>query len=264
VNAHATAIVESGAQIDRSVKIGAYCFVSKNSVLGPGVHLRANVVIEGKVEVGRATEIGVGSVIQGPAVIGSNTTVFPYVIIGQAGQYPGNHNANGTVEIGNEVTLREFVVVNKSVSTLSTKIGHRCYIMARTQVDHDCVLEPFVKTATGVTLGGSVHIEEHAYLGMNAVVHQGMRIGRACMIAMNGVVKAHVPPFTTLINQRINRINAIGLRRLGASEEDIASIEAFYRGQKDNLRAGKAKDIWLEHIDSFIAQVYPERIAKFL
>ncbi|MGU3663345.1 hypothetical protein ACLBX9_04035 [Methylobacterium sp. A49B] len=261
MKAHATAIVEPGAQIDPSVTIGAFCFVSRDAVLSSGVHLHPHVVIEGKVEIGKETRIGIGAAIQGPAIIGSRTTVFPYAVIGQLGQYPERHNIDGKVEIDSEVTIREFVAINKSVLTVSTKIGRGCYIMARTQVDHDCVLEPFVKTATGVTLGGSVHIEDHAYLGMNAVVHQGLRIGRACMIGMNGVVTAHVPPFTILINRRISRVNTIGLSRIGASQADIEMIKAFYGDLKGRNETEFEMSSWTKAITAFTNRVSPEPVA---
>jgi UDP-N-acetylglucosamine acyltransferase len=163
------------------------------------------------------------------------------------------------VEIGRDATIREFVAINKPVTGTVTRVGQGGYLMARTQVDHDCVLEPFVKTATGVTLGGGVHVEESAYLGMNVVVHQGLRIGRACMIGMNGVVTAHVPPFTTLINRRVTRVNTIGLRRLGAAEADISRIEAYYRGHD---RDANLDDPWSETIRGFFARVAPAATAR--
>lgn len=262
MKAHATAVVEPGARIDPTVTIGAFCFVSQDSVLGPGVQLQSHVVLEGKIEISEGVRIGTGAIIQGPARIGPQTKIFPYAVIGELGQYPNRHDVEGAVEIDSGVVLREFVIVNKSVLIPSTRIGRGCYIMSRTQIDHDCILEPFVKAATGVTLGGSVYIEEHAYLGMNAVVHQGIRIGRVCMIGMNGAVTAHVPPFTTLINQRISRINTIGLKRIGASETDIMNIESFYLHHDRCNDRYIESNIWTDAIRLFKCQVSPDPVAK--
>lgn len=260
---HVTATIEPGARIDPSVTIGAFCVVSREAVLGPGVHLYPHTVIEGRVKIREGTHVGIGATIQGPTLVGSYTKIFPYAVVGQPGQYPDHHRMDGAVEIGSEVVIREFVAVNKPVSGPATRIGDGCYIMARAQVDHDCIIEDFVKIATGVTLGGSVHIEDHAYLGMNAVVHQGIRIGRACMIGMNGVVTAHVPPFTTLINRRISRINSVGLARIGATETDIARVEAFYRNWVCNDVMSAEGDPWVDAIYRFIARVAPSPIARF-
>lgn len=260
---HATAAVESGARIASTATIGPFCVLGADVVIGPDVRVDSHAIIEGAVVIEEGCRIGAGVVIQGAAVIGPSTSIFPYAVIGQAGQFPDHHTSDGSVIIESDCVIREFVAINKPVTSAATRIGRGCYLMARTQVDHDCVLAPYVKTATGVTLGGSVHVEDHAYLGMNVVVHQTIHIGRACMIGMNGVVKTHVPPFTTLIDRRINRINAIGLARLGASNDDIARVEAFYRNLNDQLSIDHDIDPWTNAIRRFIASIGPEPIAKF-
>ncbi|RUP14044.1 MAG: hypothetical protein EKK43_13760 [Methylobacterium sp.] len=255
---HPTAVIEVGAKIDPTVLIGAFSVIGAGARIGPEARIRPHVVIEGDVSIGEQVFVGDGAVIHGPAVIGDRSALFPYALVGQVAQFANHHKYEARVEIGSGTILREFVAVNKPVTAAATKVGAGCYLMARTQVDHDCVIESFVKTATGVTLGGSVHIEEHAYLGMNAVVHQGLRIGRACMIGMNGAVTAHVPPFTTLVDRRITRVNAIGLARIGATEADIARIDAYYR-------AGEmcdADDPWIRAIRDFRARVAPAATAR--
>ena len=260
---HATAIVGPGARIAPTATIGPFCVLGTDVVIGQNVRIGPHVVIEGEVVVEDGSCVGAGAVIQGAAVIGSSTSIFPYAVIGQVGQFPDHHRPDGRVEIGPECTIREYVAVNKSVTSEATRIGRGCYLMARTQIDHDCVLDSYVKTAAGVTLGGSVHVEEHAYLGMNSVVHQGIRIGCACMIGMNGVVKAHVPPFTTYVDRRINRINVIGLKRLGASEEEIARVDRVYRDKSYALTAAEEIDPWTTSIENFFSRVDPNEIARF-
>lgn len=256
---HATAAIEIGAELASSATVGPFCVIGADVRIGPGVQIRSHATIEGPVELGEGASIGEGVVIRGRAVIGPRTSLFPYAVIGQVGQFPGHHAADGIVEIGSDATIREFVVVNKPVTGTATRVGRGCYLMARTQIDHDCVLESFVKTATGVTLGGGVHVEDHAYLGMNAVVHQGLRIGRACMIGMNGVVTAHVPPFTTLVNRRVTRVNAIGLRRLGVTETEIARIDAYYRSREAHTELDEP---WAREIDDFLTRVAPAATAR--
>lgn len=259
---HGSAVVDAGAHLDPTATVDPFCVIGPGAVIGPDVRIRAHAVIDGDVRIEAGASIGEGVVIRGPARIGRGAALFPYVVVGQAGQFPGRSSAGGRVEIGPDATLREFVAVNQPVLQDATRIGRGCYLMARTQVDHDCTLEDFVKTATGVTLGGSVHVEEHAYLGMNAVVHQGLRIGRACMIGMNGVVTAHVPPFATLVRTRITRVNAIGLARIGANAVDIARIEARYRDLGHGSDAAGADDPWIAAIERFIADVAPAPVAR--
>lgn len=257
---HATAVVEPGARIDPSATVGAFCSIGRGVVLSSEVRVGSQAVLEGEVSVGVGSSVGNGAVIRGRAVIGARTTIFPYAIIGEIGQFPGQTEAGGMVQIGDDATLREFVIVNQPVTTMVTRIGDGCYLMARTQVDHDCILGGRVKAATGVTLGGSVQVGADAYLGMNAVVHQGLRIGEGCMIGMNGVVTAHVPPFTTLVNRRVTRLNTTGLLRLGASPAEIAGIAQFYRAADE---AGPADDRWIRVIQNFLDGIPSGPIARF-
>ena len=46
-NIHETAIIEEGAQIDESVKVGPYCIIGENVKLDKGCSLHSHVVITG-------------------------------------------------------------------------------------------------------------------------------------------------------------------------------------------------------------------------
>src|SRR2546423_14428302 len=63
-NVHPTAIVDSGAKVPSSCRVGPYC------------------VIGAEVELGENNELISHVVIGGPTKIGSNNKVFPFVSIG--------------------------------------------------------------------------------------------------------------------------------------------------------------------------------------
>ena len=65
---HSGSVVEQGAQFGEDVKIGPFCFVGRNVVLGDAVKLHSHVTIVGDTEVG------------------DNTEIFPFTSLGQIPQ----------------------------------------------------------------------------------------------------------------------------------------------------------------------------------
>ena len=169
---------EPGVPMDLSPSDGAIR-------VGAGSCIGSHSLVAGPVRLARDTRIGNSVMLYGALDIGEGSQIFDLTTIGAPGQYPGRHSYDGRVQIGANVTIREYVLINKPVLTNLTSVGDDCYVMSRTTIDHDSHLQRHVKMGCGVTLGGSVQVGEYAYLGMNAVVHQGMRIGAHAMIGMN-------------------------------------------------------------------------------
>jgi sugar O-acyltransferase (sialic acid O-acetyltransferase NeuD family) len=82
---------------------------------------------------------------------------------------------------------------------LSARIGDHVFALAGCTVNHDDVLEDRVVLASGVTLAGSVHVEEGCYLGQSCSVRQMLRIGRDSVIGMGAVVIRDVPPGSVIV-----------------------------------------------------------------
>jgi UDP-N-acetylglucosamine acyltransferase len=242
---HATAeiaaftLIGDGVQIGRDCRIGPQCDLGDwrkaapvgnptRISVGQGVEIGARVGIHGTVQLGDNVRIGSNVTLQGPLQIGDRTEIFDGAVIGASGQFPGRHVTGGSVVIESDVTIREFVAINQPLDSALTRIGRLSYLMARSQVDHDCVLGEHVKLATGVTLGGAVRIDDYAYLGMNCVVHQGLHVGAHTMLGMNSAILKNVPPFAVIIGTCFAKINSVGLSRRGFTHQAIEEIEAFY------------------------------------
>ncbi len=276
---HPTAIVHSEAILSPNVKIGPMSVIGAGVSLGRGVVVGSHVeigsldgasriglaenarvdskaIISGPVYVGMGARIGPGVHLSGPLSIGAGTEIFDHAVIGTPGQYPGRHEAEGSIVIGNGSVIREYVCIARPVVTGLTTVGDGCYLMSRTQVDHDCRLGRHVKTGCGVTLGGTVRIDEHAYLGMNAVVHQGIRIGAHSMIGMNGVVTRDAPPYAVVVDRCVRRVNSHGLRLRGATEADVSAIENAYAALQrgEPAEALDAADRWIAGLRDFFEE----------
>lgn len=239
VDIGAFTVVGAGVSLGTSCCVGSHCdlgdwrqdITDKDLTkiqIGNGVKIGARVSIHGAVEIGDDVSIGNSVILRGPLEIGDRTEIFDGAVIGAIGQFPGRQATGGKVVVSADVTIREYVVINQPVESTVTKIGRHAYVMARSQIDHDCQLGDYVKLATGVTLGGSVKIDDYAYLGMNCVVHQGIKVGAHTMLGMNCAILKNVPPFAVIIGSSFAKINAIGLSRRDFTRDSIDMIERFY------------------------------------
>ena len=92
------------------------------SYVHPAAKIAKTVVIEpfttidGNVTIGEGTWIGPNVTIMDGAKIGKNCSVFPGSVISATPQDLKYNNEETTVEIGDNVTIRECVTINKGTS----------------------------------------------------------------------------------------------------------------------------------------------------
>lgn len=208
------------------------------SYIHPEAKLAKNVVvepftnIERNVEIGEGTWIGSNVTIMEGARIGKNCRIFPGAVISAIPQDLKFEGEDSVVVIGDNVTIREFVSINRGTKASGeTRIGNDCLIMATAHVAHDCVIGDHAIIVNGVALGGHVSVGEHAIIGGLAAVHQFVHIGAHAMISGGALVRKDVPPYTKAAKEPIAfaGINSVGLRRRGFSTEKIREIQDIYR-----------------------------------
>jgi len=213
-NIHPTAIIEDGAQIAEDAKIGAYCHISSQTVIGSKTELKPHVVIDGK------TEIGTGC------------TIYPYASIGARTQDLKFKGGNPGVQIGNNTVIREFVSIHAATNDGDyTIIGDNCLLMAYCHVAHCCKLGNGIIMANAAQLSGHVVIEDMATIeGMVGVV-QFVRIGKMCFIGAFSKVAKDVPPFMIGHGDpmEIRGVNRIGMERRGVNEKARRIMREAYR-----------------------------------
>jgi UDP-N-acetylglucosamine acyltransferase len=213
--------------------------------------IHPTAVIGDGVELGDDNVIGPYTVITGPCRIGNGNWISPHVSIGGPAEYRGGPHPVGWdgelegpgVRIGDGNTIREYVAVNQGIAATTT-IGDRCYLLARSQVAHDCVLENDVTMASAVQLGGHCHVWALANLGLGAVVHQRSVIGPGAMVGMGAAVRKEVGPFAVAVGVPAKpvRLNTVGLQRRGCSDEVIEQLKPFLAGHGD-LPAGLPEEV---------------------
>ena len=213
---HPTAIIDPGAKIPESCKIGPYCVIGPNVELGEDCELVAHVVIEG------------------PTKLGRDNKVFPFVAIGIGPQDLTYKGEPTRLEIGDRNHFREYVTVHRGTTKGGgiTRVGSDCLIMAYAHIAHDCQVGDKVIMANAATLAGHVTVEDYAVVGAMSPVHQFVRVGTHAYVGGGTTITRDVIPFSKTVASRdvsAYGMNTIGLRRRGFSDERIHKIHHAYK-----------------------------------
>ena len=212
---HPTAIINSKANLDSSVKVGPYS------------------IIDGDVSIGAGSVIGNHVTITGNTTIGKNNNIYHYSSIGESPQDKKYNQEKTFLEIGDNNTIREFCTFNRgTVQDQSlTKIGNDNWIMAYVHIAHDCEIKNHTILANNASLAGHVSIDDYAILGGFTLVHQFCKIGSHIITAVNTVVFKDIPPYVIAsgYDAKPNGINAEGLKRRGFDPKIVAKIKEAYK-----------------------------------
>ena len=204
----------------------------------PGAKIAKNVVIEpfatidNNVEIGEGTWIGPNVTIMEGARIGKNCSIFPGAVISGVPQDLKFNGEDTTVVIGDNVTIRECVTINRGTAYRGkTVIGDNCLIMAYCHIAHDCFVGKNCIFSNNSTLAGHITVGDYVVLAGMTAVHQFCMIGNHAFVTGGSLVRKDVPPFTKAAREPLSYvgINSIGLRRRGYDSDQIRKIQAIYR-----------------------------------
>lgn len=200
--------------------------LADNVVVEPFVTIHKDVIID------EGTWIGPHVTIMEGARIGKNCKIFPGAVISAIPQDLKYKGEKTTVQIDDNVTIREYVTVNRGTEQSgTTKVGDNTLLMAYVHVAHDCVIGKNCILANNVNLAGHVEIDDYAILGGSVNVQQFTKIGKHSFISGGGGVNKDVPPFVKAARFPLSYIgvNSVGLRRRGFESHQINIILEIYR-----------------------------------
>lgn len=214
-NIHPSAIIENGATIAKSAKIGAFCVISSKAKIGE------NVVLMERVSIMNDTTIGEG------------TIVFPGAVLGGGPQDHGNEFKDGMrVVIGKNNIIRENVTIQCGTpkEQMVTTVGDDCMFMVNSHIAHDCVVGNGVIMTNNAVIAGHVRLGDNVILGGNSAVHQFVRIGRGAMIGGMSGSERDVIPFGMVFGLRegIGSLNLIRLKRMGLDKKQVAEVMGLF------------------------------------
>ncbi len=214
-NIHPTAVIEDGAQIAESAKIGPMCWISSRAKIGENVQL-----------LGRVT-------VMGDTTIGEGTIVFPGAVLGAGPQDHGNEfKEEAKLIIGKRNIIRENVTMHAGTPKehFTTTVGDDGMFMINSHIAHDCVVGNGVIMTNNAVIGGHVRLGDGVILGGNSAVHQFCRIGRKAMVGGLSGVDRDVIPFGIVTGDRgkLRGLNVVGLKRSGYDEHTVKSISRAF------------------------------------
>jgi acetyltransferase-like isoleucine patch superfamily enzyme len=162
---------------DTLVEAGARLQYPERIRLGNGVRiasqalLRANTEQDTGISIGDHTTVHESALIaanRGRVAIGRHSWIGPFCLV----------YGNGEVSIGDNV----LIAAHSSINTVSLHFD-RCDIPIN---DQGIYCDP-------------VTIEDDAWIGMNAVILQGVRIGKGAIVGAGAVVTRDVPPWSIVM-----------------------------------------------------------------
>ena len=214
---HPSAVVDSGAQLGENVKIGPFCYVEGNTVIGDNCILDANVQVKSFTRMGKGNMLANG------------------VVLGGLPQHLGFKGDETWVELGDNNVLREFVTVNRAtgvdIGRENTVIGNHCMLMAYVHVAHDCVLADHVIMANSVNLAGHIDVGNYVTIGGMSGIHQFVRIGDYAFVGAMSGFGQDIPPYmiATGVRGALQGPNSIGLRRNGFKAKTCNDLKKAYK-----------------------------------
>ena len=235
---HPTAIVAEGAVVPASCRIGPFCTVGANVVMGEDCELVSHVVLDGHTTLGRGNRL------------------FSFACIGVAPQDLKYRDEPTRLEIGDGNTIREYVTISRGTVGGGglTRVGSDCLIMAYTHIGHDSSIGDGCILANSATLAGHVIVEDYAVVGALCPVHQFCRIGKYSYVGGGTTITQDVLPYSLTSIERNNHaygLNKVGLQRRGFTAEQIRELGTAMRvltsGKKNTTQA-------LEVIHDMLAQ----------
>ena len=226
---HPSSLIGANASVAPGARIGPFCVVSDDAVIGPNCELGAGVHILG------ATTLGADCVVRSHAVVGSpepgtvalgrGVVVGAHAVVGAAcADKKHSPSVASHLVIGDRVDIREHVTIHRSSGPETvTKIGNECLLMGGAHVGHDCVVGDGAVVSNGALLAGHVTVGDRAVLGGAVAVSQRNGVGAHAFVAGGARVDGWVPACARAAGDRaeIRGVNVVGLRRAGYDRREI-------------------------------------------
>lgn len=180
-------------------------YIGENVRIGEDAYIEPGCLIGHDVRIGDYCRIMTGSVIKN-AIIGDYFVCGENAVVGANGftmaeDKQGNKvriPTLGKVIIGNHVEIGHLdsICVGQGGNTI---IHDYVKIDSLVYIGHDAKLGKNTEIPAGVIVGGYVETGNKAYMGINSVIRNRVKIGAESVVGMGAVVTKSVPDFSTVV-----------------------------------------------------------------
>lgn len=191
VNARAiatSAVVSALAVIEGDVEIGEGAVIEPFCVIGPEVRIGARTIVRAGARIFPRVEIGDDCHIGANAVLGHDGFGFVRDDAGNKTRMPHL----GGVILGSHVHIGALSTVPAG-TILPTIVEDHGKVDDHVHVGHNVRVGRNATVTAGVLLGGHCVIETEAWVGMNASIRDGKRVGEYALVGMDASVQSDVP-----------------------------------------------------------------------
>lgn len=162
-------------------------------------------------------EIHHTAIIYPNVVIDENVKIGPYCVIGAPAERDGEWEGKG-VYIGRNAVLHGFNTVDAGTK-IFTFIGDNTQLLKHAHVGHDAMIGQNCVLSCGSRIGGHADISDYCNIGLNASVHQWVKVPTGVMLGMNSCItkKTELGPYNIYagVPARFIKQNTVLLKRLG-------------------------------------------------
>lgn len=195
---HASAVVDSSAQIDRTAHIGPHCVVGSAARIGPRVVLEGGNHLGAQCQLGEDTRLFPGVTIYPRTVIGNRVSIHAGTVVGSDGfGYVFDHGQHrkvpqiGNVIIHDDVEIGANVTIDRGALG-STIIGKGTKIDNLVQIAHNVVVGEHCIIVAQVGVAGSTVLGNYVTVAGQAGIAGHLKIGDQATIAAQSGVMNHV------------------------------------------------------------------------
>lgn len=193
--------------------------------------IHPTAIVESSVQLGTGNRIGPFCIIVGDTIIGDNNTFISGCSIGQEAEHKAWFDRPGKTIIGNNNRFSEFVTVHRGTETV-TRIGNNCIFLRASHVGHDCIIHDDVTVSCSVLLGGHSVVHRGSNLGLGSILHQFSVVGAFAMLGMGTIVpkSKKIEPGKIYVGNPAEFLkpNQIGLERNGIDDKTLNYYKTLY------------------------------------
>ncbi len=206
--------VDPTAKLGKNVTVHPFAFISKN------------------VEIGDDCVIYPYASILNGARIGNRVKIYNGAIVAAEPQDFRWDGCQSYCYIDDDCRIREHVIVNRGIKTEGgTRIGAGSFIMAKSHIMHDTVIDGKSVIGNGASISPDCHIEANTILSSNVVLHANSHLGKWVLVKGGCRISGNVPPYVIMAHNPVSYygVNAFILRHCKFDESKIDDIAKAYR-----------------------------------
>ena len=233
---HPTAIIETGAELEAGVTVGAYAYIGA------------------RVKIRKGTEVMHHATVDGLTTMGKDNEVHPYAYVGGKTHDLKFQGGSPGLRVGSGNVFREFTTVHCATTEgTETIVGDNNLILAYSHIAHECIVGNHLVMSSHAALGGHVEIGDCVNIGWGAGLHQFCRVGDYAMVGASSKAVQDVPPFMIADGNpaMVRTTNKIGLERAGFSPENVNLARRVFKiFYKEGLNRQQAIERLSAHRDA--------------